>query len=152
MGNATARAALAIAVGATLSLAGCGPSPSVAREREMVAQCEAWLQAKLVAPSTYKQIRVTVGIPDEKTQRQDVFVTYDAANSFGTPIRGLEHCQFPYGAEEAKVRPLTPSERNVMAESRKEEAPLSSLDVSPSEPGCCMPLAPATPESDAPQR
>jgi hypothetical protein len=111
----------------------------------MIEECERWAQAKLVAPSTYKRISVTVGIPDEKTQRQDVFISYDAANSYGTPIRQLEHCQFPYGPNEAKIRPLTQYERKAIAQTGDEDAASAlDLELGKSEPECCMPASTPT--------
>lgn len=106
----------------------------------MIEQCEEFIKDKLIAPSTYKRISVTVGIPDEAEARQTVFINYDSNNSYNTPIRGLEQCDFPYGPEERKVRPLTEFERKAVAESRVEDSRRNAeFGIEPSDPACCMP-------------
>lgn len=147
------RAALGLSL--VLAAAGCAPAPAADRDQKMIEQCENFIKGKLVAPSTYKRISVTVGIPDEAAGRQTVFINYDANNSYNTPIRGLEQCDFPYGPEERKIRPLTDIERKVVADSRADEARRNAeLGIEPSDPECCMPerpviLSPAKPPAAA---
>lgn len=96
-----------IVVGALL-LAGCGgPAPEI-------AECEADAQRDLRSPSTYKLIEAKrftnppeqgeinaarerfglEGIKDAAIGVMDIFIEYDAANVYGTPIRSMEHCQW----------------------------------------------------------
>lgn len=131
---------------AVLSLVSCEPSPTVNRDRQMISRCEDFLKTKLVAPSSYKQVSVTVGIPDEKKHRQSVFISYDSVNSYNAPIRGLERCDFPYGQEEARIRPLTDIERRVVAETDAQYPDLEGDQ----EPACCMPAQAASPVPPAP--
>ena len=133
-----------LGLGLLLAASGCAPAPAADRDQKMIEQCEDFIKGKLVAPSTYKRISVTVGIPDEATGRQTVFINYDANNSYNTPIRGLEQCDFPYGPEERKIRPLTDIERKVLADSRAEDARRNAeLGIEPTDPECCMPARPA---------
>lgn len=82
-------------------------------EGRFVKACEAALQDRLKAPSTYKRINLirldeTLTANEYARGDQDVFdkwiksekkpvrhtavITYDAANSFGVPIRGIAKC------------------------------------------------------------
>jgi len=46
---------------------------------------------RLKAPSTYKLVSSTIGLPD-KAGGHDVFLTYDASNSYNAPIRDTFWC------------------------------------------------------------
>lgn len=59
-------------------------------------ECEKYLLEKLRSPSTYKRIEVSsTAVPYETPIEQMVFIEYDAANAYGTPIRGRQLCKFP---------------------------------------------------------
>jgi hypothetical protein len=60
---------------------------------EPVRSCEAQLMPTLKAPSTYKLIDTTIGLPN-KDGTQDVFLTYDAANAYNAPIRSTFWCVY----------------------------------------------------------
>lgn len=61
-----------------------------------VKQCEDYLLAKLKAPATYKQVEASsIGIPFDKPKEWSVIIKYDAANTYGTPIRESQICIFP---------------------------------------------------------
>jgi len=102
-----------------LSLSGC----EWLQDREEIRACESFTKASLRSPATYDRASVTVA-PDEaislaEYRRQYVgaaddqqarlamamvqrgplalrraVVNYDAANAYGTPIRGLNICEF----------------------------------------------------------
>ena len=56
-----------------------------------VQACEALLLPVLKAPSTYKLIDATAS--KTKNGETDVFIQYDAANSYNAPIRGIFACK-----------------------------------------------------------
>lgn len=73
-------------------LTGCNPAKDVA-----VEACESFAKSRLRSPSTYKQISVDYsGVTFESDGRKVkmVNVEYDAANAYGTPIRGEQMCLF----------------------------------------------------------
>lgn len=82
-------------------------------ERPEILQCERWVQLGLAAPSTYKRIGVEIAdspplsreefqiragldrAPQETGLRiRTVYLSYDAANGFGVPIRNTKACLF----------------------------------------------------------
>lgn len=75
-----------------LALSGC--DALISNEEAAIRVCEGYIIGKLKAPATYKRVEVTVGMLDKAQSNRDVFISYDAANSFGTPLRSLEHCSF----------------------------------------------------------
>lgn len=112
---------------ASLGVSACGQS----RDKRMIDECERWILAKLSAPSAYKRIDVTVGIPDAKTERQSIYISYDAPNAFNVPIRQTQICEFPYGEPEQRERPLTAIERKIVTERSADENEQVETD-------CCM--------------
>jgi hypothetical protein len=54
------------------------------REDEGLIACEEAIKATLKAPATYERISATRG--------PDYFITYDAQNSFGVPLRSSGSC------------------------------------------------------------
>jgi hypothetical protein len=76
------------AIAAAVAMTGCDQKP------QAVQQCEALLLPTLKAPSTYKLVEHLVSLPNKKTGKQDVFLTYDAANTYNAPIRGQFWCVF----------------------------------------------------------
>lgn len=54
--------------------------------------CEAGLKSLLKAPSTYKRITLYDGYRPKK--RTKIMIHYDAANAYGTPIRGIIECEY----------------------------------------------------------
>lgn len=97
-----------LAIVGMLLLAGCAAEPPE------IAECEADAQRDLRSPSTYKRIEAKrftnppepgkinaarerfglEGHKDADIGLIDVFIEYDAANAYGTPIRSMEHCQW----------------------------------------------------------
>ncbi len=78
---------------AVYGLAGCGDRPEI-------SQCEQYVLGKLKAPSTYKRIAASgMGVPYPKPKQYTVTVEYDAANSFGVPIRETQVCVFPLSGD-----------------------------------------------------
>ncbi len=75
-----------LAASALIFIAGCSA------EKPEVEDCERYLMPKLKAPATYKRVEGKSYV-DGKVAK--VFITYDAANSYGTPIRGIQMCQYP---------------------------------------------------------
>ncbi|HEX8573999.1 MAG TPA: hypothetical protein VF759_14740, partial [Allosphingosinicella sp.] len=71
-------------------LCGCNPVQSQA-----VQACEVFIKERLRSPSTYKRISGdALGPAFENDGRRVKMVTieYDAANAYGTPIRGSQQC------------------------------------------------------------
>lgn len=108
------KAALLCAVAVVgLSLDGCDPASP------LIAACEAALKERLVAPATYRRIRVTKA-PDELVPAEEYFeksgdspavvaalrasgqqpmrrraiIEYDAENRIGVPLRGIVECSY----------------------------------------------------------
>jgi hypothetical protein len=72
-----------------LALSGCGDRPEI-------ADCERFLTTKLRSPSTYERISAdTKRMTTLNPQEQWVSIEYDAANAYGTPIRGSQICKYP---------------------------------------------------------
>jgi hypothetical protein len=81
-----------LAVSTTAALSGCD-----ALEDKSIKACESFIKARLRSPSTYKRIDATaygVVIKSEGKNLKTVTVDYDAANAYGTPIRGDQMCSF----------------------------------------------------------
>ncbi len=57
-----------------------------------VEKCEALLLPTLKAPSSYKLVDSTLGLP-EKDGRRNVFLQYDAVNSYNAPLRATFWCE-----------------------------------------------------------
>jgi len=57
-----------------------------------VRACEDYLMAKLKAPATYKRVGFSSAATDGI---QHVSIEYDAANSYGVPLRETQLCAFP---------------------------------------------------------
>lgn len=72
---------------AAATLTSCSPQGAA------IEACEAYVQERLKAPSTYKQISADAFIEVDGDQGW-VTVEYDAANSFGTPMREKQICTF----------------------------------------------------------
>jgi hypothetical protein len=71
-----------------LFLSGC--------EQATISSCEALIKSELKAPSTYKRIEVmSAEIKEHKPPYYSVVIYYDAANSYGTPLRLMRQCSFP---------------------------------------------------------
>lgn len=79
-----------------LAATGCGGKPAA------ITQCEALLLPKLKAPSTYKLADSTIGLPDKDGTR-DVFLHYDAANSYNAPIRDIFWCKIDKQGEASEA-------------------------------------------------
>lgn len=75
----------AVACAILLTLCACERRPVE------VQACEALLLPSLKAPSTYKLIDATTS--KTKNGATDVFIQYDAANSYNAPIRGVFACK-----------------------------------------------------------
>lgn len=68
-----------------------------ARDAPEVKACEDELLMELRSPSTYKRVEAN-SYPDryapETPTLFNVFIRFDAANAFGTPIRSVHQCTF----------------------------------------------------------
>lgn len=74
------------------TLSGCSPNKDAA-----INACEIFIKERLRSPSTYKQVGVDYSGVTFKSQGRDVRmvgIEYDAANAYGTPIRGDLQCLF----------------------------------------------------------
>jgi hypothetical protein len=76
----------------TVVLSGC----SMAGGQPEVTACEEFIKSALRSPSTFKS--VSSKSSDSKSGDgkgvREIFIEYDAANAFGTPIRGSQICTF----------------------------------------------------------
>jgi hypothetical protein len=73
-------------------LGGCNSAEDAA-----VRACETFIKERLRSPSTYKKISDDGLGPSFKSEGRDVkmiAIEYDAANAYGTPIRGNQLCRF----------------------------------------------------------
>ena len=80
-----------------LILCGCNSAQSQA-----VQACEVFIKERLRSPSTYNRISGdSLGPAFESDGRRVKMVTleYDAANAYGTPIRGSQQCIFEVDAK-----------------------------------------------------
>ena len=120
-------------VGMLMLGAGAGEPPEI-------AECEADAQRDLRSPSTYKRIEANRfvnppesgeinaarqrfgldGIEDAAIGLINVYIEYDAANAYGTPIRSMEHCQWLTVAGKA-TRRIEPTLTAVQSEAEIEE-------------------------------
>jgi hypothetical protein len=79
---------------AAATIGSCAPSKaSLAQE-----MCEAALKSFLRSPSTYEAADVVGGSGSPR-----MFIRYDAANAFGTPVRGSASCVFVNVEDRAKI-------------------------------------------------
>lgn len=78
-----------------LVLAGCNP-----RDKPVV-QCEGVLKAMLKAPASYHLVESLVGSA-KSNGTQDVFITYDAVNSYNAPLRERFWCIYDLHTGTAK--------------------------------------------------
>ncbi len=84
--SATRFAAMALPV---IVLAGCSQDPPEIRA------CEAYVKAFIDAPATYKRASASSFESVKDGQPiQSVTLNYDAANTFGVPVREMEFCKF----------------------------------------------------------
>ncbi|MEE9433139.1 MAG: hypothetical protein V3V15_02730 [Sphingorhabdus sp.] len=82
-------------LGLTLLLVGCNPA-----ENSAVGACELFIKERLRSPSTYERVSVDFSGVSFESQGQNVkmvSIEYDAANAYGTPIRGRQQCTFEVG-------------------------------------------------------
>lgn len=56
--------------------------------------CEDVITKDLRSPSTYKRVDTVIEPHEIGTDVRSVHITYDAANAFGTPVRGTGGCAF----------------------------------------------------------
>lgn len=69
-------------------LAGCTPPE--------VKNCEGELLTELRSPSTYKRATAqVVEEPRDAPKEIVVYISYDAANIYGTPVREMKVCRYP---------------------------------------------------------
>lgn len=69
-----------------------------ALEPEEIKQCEAYLQAKLKSPASYKRVEASsFSAPKEGGSGNEwiVIIKYDAANSYNAMIRDTQICYYP---------------------------------------------------------
>jgi hypothetical protein len=80
-----------LALGMATLLAGCSTfDPSEIKD------CEASIQSRLKAPSTYKRISATrTFMSEEKPPEVWVSIAYDAVNTFNAPLRDSTICEYP---------------------------------------------------------
>ena len=77
---------------AAMLLAGCNKA-----ENDAVRACETFIKERLRSPSTYKKISddgVGPAFKHDGRNIKMVLIEYDAANAYGTPIRGSQQCVF----------------------------------------------------------
>jgi hypothetical protein len=70
----------------------CGCSQNAA-----IDACESFIKERLRSPSTYRQVAAEYSGVTFRNEGRNVLmatVEYDAANAFGTPIRGSQQCVF----------------------------------------------------------
>lgn len=80
-----------------LTVAGCSAFDS--GEEQAAQACEAFVAEQLLSPSTYKRVSMTAPPHVPGKGFRFVTVSYDAANAFGTPIRGTQTCAFKVDKE-----------------------------------------------------
>lgn len=72
------------------------------RDRPELKVCEDELLAELRSPATYERVKASTTRIDQSLLKETdsrlphatVHITYDAANAYGTPIRGEHFCYF----------------------------------------------------------
>ncbi|MBA3667207.1 MAG: hypothetical protein H0W65_05750 [Sphingomonas sp.] len=121
----------------TLLSAGCASSNG-----DEIEACRGFLQGGLRSPSTYQEFSVQVSDGEDIGQfdRRNVFIEYDAANAFGTPIRGTQLCSFEIDKKTKKL-----------VYKAKPAAVLSSVDrtLGRGDGGCCVPYKELDPNDPA---
>ena len=75
----------------TLAISGCSDENGSAIEA-----CRDFVKGGLRSPSTYEEVSSSVSDGEDVGQhdRRNVFIEYDAANAFGTPVRSTQLCSF----------------------------------------------------------
>lgn len=115
-------------------------SASCSRQPTPVRACEAILLRNLKAPSTYKLVEPTVGLP-KPNGTQDVFLRYDAVNSYNAPIRDVFWCTYDPKADTASQHDDTaiePDDLSLMSDNLSAVTPAPSAAgsrVAPAERG-----------------
>ena len=66
---------------------------------ESAQACESFIKGRLRSPSTYQRAELTVSPEPDADRTRSIFIKYDAANAFGTPIRGMQWCKFKVEAD-----------------------------------------------------
>src|SRR5690606_13393316 len=88
------------AAAAALFLAGCNRT-----QTDAIEICEGYVLKGLRSPATYNRIEANAYLPTPgEKQVISVFITYDAENPFGTPLRSIEHCEFAMHGKTAPTR------------------------------------------------
>ncbi|WP_422057705.1 hypothetical protein [Sphingomonas sp.] len=140
---------------AVLVLAALGGCASASPEDDAIAICEARLLEKLRSPATYVRVKATVGQTDPGYKV--AFITYDAANAFGTPVRGLDSCVFKLDATgelpskgEMQLDAITSDTERLERQQRRggesEQFVIGNVIVG----DCCVPAAKAPARTNAP--
>jgi len=75
-----------------IAIAGVALGSCSTAESAAVDVCESALMTEIRSPSTYS--RVNTYTPEPANGFREVAITYDAANAFGTPVRGSKVCVF----------------------------------------------------------
>ena len=82
-----------VALFALMIILGVGGCASLKSDSEQIAACERSLLVELKAPSTYNRLSADgLMIKENKPPYFMVAIEYDAANSYGTPIRNKKFC------------------------------------------------------------
>jgi hypothetical protein len=111
-----------------LMLSGCN---SV--QKQAVQACEVFIREGLRSPSTYQRASVDdLGPAFEHEGRRVKMITveYDAANAYGTPVRGSQQCVFEVNDKGAFVDDLEHAARMASIGSDSEYSPCCLLDKS----------------------
>lgn len=138
---------------AAVLLAGC--------DKADVKACEDYILDGLRSPSTYERIEVTrsespvapadydriIGVLDgsigaavkkadlsEGVAVRSLYVSYDAQNAFGAPVRNIEECKFKVVG--GKLDDATSLRTNVLLATNRRL--LAQVNGDPPEKGCCL--------------
>lgn len=84
-------------IAGALALAGCGAFDD--GSSRAIRVCEKIVTDQLRSPSTYGRISVMTEDAVQGRGVRSIFITYDAANAFGTPVRGAQQCAFEVDPE-----------------------------------------------------
>lgn len=80
-----------------LTVTGCDAFAS--GEEQAAQACEAFVAERLLSPSTYKRVSMAAPAHQPGEGFRFVSIRYDAANAFGTTIRGAQTCAFKVDKE-----------------------------------------------------
>jgi hypothetical protein len=100
-------------------------------QSQAVQACEVFIKERLRSPSTYKRISGdSLGPAFESDGRRVKMVTleYDAANAYGTPIRGIQQCVFEVNANGTFKEDIEHAARMSSIGADSEYAPCCLLD------------------------